>query len=85
MESPAQRATRITRRTAIQFIKTHRGCELCGDKSLEACQLQFDHLDPATKSFTVGQSYLRSFDVLLEEVRKCRVLCANCHSLHTHR
>lgn len=63
----------------------HRLIELCGG----ACQicgysrhsgaLGFHHLDPATKAFTIAGSHTRAWDVLVEEVRKCVLLCENCH------
>lgn len=56
-------------------------CENCGySKCTEA--LQFHHIDPFQKNFTIaGKSW--SFERLKKEVDKCVVLCANCH-IETH-
>ena len=72
----------IPRREALDRIKLEKGCEACGyDKA--AVALHFDHIDPATKVFEVGKSVKRSWSSILLEVAKCRVLCANCHSIRT--
>lgn len=52
-------------------------CEKCGyNKSIEV--LQFHHLNPNEKDFTIsGKSY--SIERLKKEVDKCILVCANCH------
>lgn len=52
-------------------------CEKCGETRHEV--LDFHHLDPAEKDFTIGRSSIRTKENLLREVKKCVVLCANCH------
>ena len=56
------------------------GCAICGyDRSVAA--LHFHHLDPATKSFAVGlDGVARSLERAREEMRKCVLLCSNCHA-----
>jgi hypothetical protein len=48
-------------------------------------QLEFDHRDPATKSFNVmaGRAMLMSTAKILTEVAKCDVVCVNCHRIRT--
>lgn len=43
--------------------------------------LDFHHVDPSTKEFGVGASNAatKSLDKQLEEMKKCVLLCANCH------
>ena len=41
--------------------------------------LQFDHKDPRTKSFTIAPKLTSSIEVLYEEVDKCQLLCPDCH------
>jgi 5-methylcytosine-specific restriction endonuclease McrA len=55
-------------------------CALCGyDRYVGA--LQFHHLDPATKAFSLGvRGIARSLERCREEARKCVLLCANCHA-----
>lgn len=57
-------------------------CEQCGyDKSSRA--LEFHHVNPAEKDFTVSKILTRSIANLKEEVDKCILLCSNCHA-ETH-
>ena len=37
-------------------------------------------MDPSTKEFTLAQRGARSIAMLRAEVRKCVLLCANCHA-----
>jgi DNA-binding CsgD family transcriptional regulator len=55
-------------------------CVRCGyDRCIAA--LQFHHLDPSTKSFTLSSNGVtRSLDRAREEAGKCILLCANCHA-----
>lgn len=55
-------------------------CGICGyNKCPES--LEFHHLDPTQKEFGFGQSRanIKSWDKLVVELRKCVLLCANCH------
>jgi len=55
-------------------------CAICGyDRSVQA--LQFHHLDPAGKSFSLaGGGLTRSLQRARDEAAKCVLLCANCHA-----
>lgn len=55
-------------------------CRLCGyDRSPAA--LQFHHLDPATKDYSLShQGVTRSLARARAEAKKCVLLCANCHA-----
>jgi len=46
--------------------------------------LTFDHIDPITKVFNLADYKKYGWEALLNEVLKCRVLCANCHNIHTY-
>lgn len=54
-------------------------CEVCGyDKNTAA--ITFHHIDPAEKDFGIGEiSKTYSIDKFRKEIRKCKVLCHNCH------
>ena len=41
--------------------------------------LEFDHIDPSTKSFNIAAGYSKPKEVLLAEVAKCQLLCNKCH------
>lgn len=43
--------------------------------------LDFHHLDPTEKDKNVGDLMSFSTQKLKEEIRKCVVLCANCHRM----
>src|SRR5712691_7309094 len=61
-------------------------CADCG-KTYPPYLMDFDHHDPATKSFSLlaDKALLKNRDVLLAEVAKCDVVCANCHATRTWR
>ena len=52
-------------------------CAVCGYSKFIGA-LEFHHLDPSNKSFTIGGSH-RSWKNLKEEIDKCILLCSNCH------
>ena len=49
--------------------------------------MDFDHRDPATKSFSLlaDKALLKNREALLAEAAKCDVVCANCHAERTWR
>lgn len=66
------------RRTKIKLVEYKGGeCKCCGyNKSIKA--LEFHHLDPMNKDFTIsGKSW--SFERLKNEVDKCILVCNRCH------
>ena len=74
------------RKKYADFIKDYKleaGCEICGYKE-HACALQFDHIDPSQKLFNIARGRDYPWKIFLAEIAKCRVLCANCHAVHTH-
>ena len=64
------------------------GCQICG-YSAHPGVLDFHHVDPATKSFAIsGGGFSRSWASIELELKKCILVCANCHreielGLHT--
>ncbi len=46
---------------------------------------EWDHLDPAQKSFTIGQNRHARLELLAAEIAKCDLVCRNCHGLRTHK
>jgi DNA-binding CsgD family transcriptional regulator len=66
------------RKAKIKLVDYKGGkCNRCGyNKCIDA--LEFHHLDPNEKDFTIsGKSW--SFERLREEVDKCILVCSNCH------
>jgi transposase len=73
----------VRRRRRVKAILVEEAggcCRLCGyDRCVAA--LQFHHLDPTTKEFGVAANGMaRSIERLRAEVRKCVLLCSNCHA-----
>lgn len=57
-------------------------CVDCGET--DPLVLEFDHRDPAGKSFTIGTvDTVRSLESVSSEIAKCDVRCANCHRRRT--
>jgi hypothetical protein len=77
--------TKVARRAKrINAYKTAKGCQLCGYNQ-NAVALDFDHLNPTEKKFTISHRLNHStIKTLFTEIRKCRILCANCHRITTH-
>ena len=53
----------------------------------QPCQMDFDHIDPDAKEFTLGLNGLahRSVDDIITEVEKCKLICSNCHRVVSSR
>ena len=72
-----KRRRKEVRRKAI----LHMGgrCQRCGyDRCIEA--LECHHLVSSGKDFGISsKGYTRSWKQILEELKKCVLLCANCH------
>jgi 5-methylcytosine-specific restriction endonuclease McrA len=54
-------------------------CVVCGSTE----DLQFDHLNPSTKKFSLGKLWSSSQEVFLEELSKCQLLCFTDHQIKT--
>ena len=79
------------KRTYVNLIKLKIGeCQLCTRKVQdgELCGFDFDHVDETTKIEGVGNMVnryplVKFFSLIDDEVKKCRLLCCNCHMKHT--
>ena len=73
---------RISLRALLVEIKAEASCARCGYRD-NPLALEFHHTDPATKTREVSQLVGNvGRGRLLEEVAKCEILCANCHTIH---
>lgn len=65
-------------------LKLERGCVNCG-YSRHPAALEFDHLPGSEKSKDIAAliSYGKPWSVVLAEIEKCEVVCANCHRERT--
>ena len=66
---------RSTHRMELNELKTP--CAKCGES--RPYLIQFHHIDPTSKEFTIGHVPTYSLEHLIREVNKCVCLCANCH------
>lgn len=73
-------ARRRRRVKALLVEEAGGACSLCGyDRFVGA--LQFHHVDPATKDFSLSHAGVtRSIELARREAAKCVLLCANCHA-----
>ena len=73
-------------RKAIRRIvdaKKDKACENCSER-FPACAMSFDHMDPKTKRGNISAMAYKgkwNQEKLIKEIKKCRVLCLNCHSI----
>jgi hypothetical protein len=74
----------IKNRKFIRRYKLMQGCADCSYKAHHAA-LEFDHLPNTGKPTSVGgMCYSASLKRIKEEIRKCDVVCSNCHSIRTY-
>ena len=59
----------------------NKSCEKCGESDMR--KLQFDHKKRYKKRSNITDLLNGSIKALDREVKKCRVLCANCHQVKT--
>jgi|GEM_PF-1188099 len=66
-------------RTKLRAVAYKGGrCQRCGyDRCIQA--LQFHHLDPNQKDFTISGKTM-AWERIRDEIDKCVLLCANCHA-----
>ena len=75
-----ERVASQRRKNKETLVQEHGGsCAICGyGKSNRA--LHFHHLDPETKSFSVGfKGRTSGIDKMRDEAKKCLLVCSNCH------
>jgi hypothetical protein len=76
-----QRNTNFINRVKLKF-----GCKFCGYKE-HSQALQFDHINKKEKyeNISILKGKCVSINTLKEEMRKCQILCANCHAVKTYQ
>ena len=61
----------------MRRYKTFCGCKVCDER--EAVCLDLHHLDPTQKDYSPASMTGFNRETIKKEIRKCVVLCANCH------
>jgi hypothetical protein len=68
-------------RTKARIVEAMGGkCNICGYNKCEKA-LELHHLNPAEKKFSLAsiRGNPKSWSTIVEELKKCVLLCANCH------
>ena len=86
-EDQEVRKTELSKFSIVLFIRQIKeimGCKACEEKH-PAC-IEFHHLDPKDKSFSVATAANGhiSMSTLIHEIRKCILICSNCHKKEHH-
>ena len=72
------------RKRKLELIKLKGNqCETCGYNNNYSA-LEFHHREPVDKNFQLDLRSLSNikWEVILNEVEKCQLLCSNCHAEH---
>ena len=72
---------RKNKRKWLNELKSTLHCLRCNFNHPAA--LQFHHRDSKTKEFEIGEAIKKDYSRvrILAEIKKCDVLCANCHAI----
>lgn len=67
------------KKNTVEGLKKEQSCKKCGET--RSYVLDFHHLDPSIKEETIARMVSNNYrlDETLEEIKKCIVLCSNCH------
>jgi hypothetical protein len=71
----------MRRRASARFLKALKETAGCTDCGTTTGRLDLDHRDKTTKLFTVSHRIDRKIANIIDEVMKCDVRCASCHTL----
>lgn len=76
----SERVTRARHKRKQEIVDIMGGkCAICGyNKNIAALELH--HINKEEKEFSIGSSgAYPKYDILIPELKKCILLCANCH------
>lgn len=81
--SASARGLRVNHRQKLYDYLLLHPCVDCGE--VDPIVLQFDHLDPQQKKYNIAHAIKLGFAWarVLDEIEKCVVRCANCHTRRT--
>lgn len=88
MSIKSERVKKWREKTKSRLVEAFDGkCGICGyNKCIDV--LEFHHIDSTTKEFGLGsvRGNIVSWNKIVTEVRKCVMLCSNCHKeVHSNR
>ena len=70
------RRQREVKRKAVDYLGGK--CSICNYNKYTGA-LEFHHMNPSEKDFSIAELKLSSFDKIKSELDKCLLVCANCH------
>jgi len=73
----------LEKRKLVDDYKLKKGCEICGYKKCSFA-LVFHHWRK-NKEFEMNQIVGRSIEDIKKEMKKCKILCMNCHAELHHK
>ena len=67
------------KKNEVQKLKSQCSCAKCGDS--RGYVLDFHHLDPTQKENNIARMISNRYELdrVYDEIKKCIVLCSNCH------
>ena len=71
------KTSRQQRKNDILYVMGD-SCSICGYNKCSTA-LELHHLNPEEKDFTIGTTLNRAWEVLDNELKKCILVCSNCH------
>jgi hypothetical protein len=85
LQKPNSLPKRVSDRQKERFVRDLKDypCTDCGGR-FPAVAMDFDHLPGCVKLFTIGRNTCKhSLYNIMEEIKKCELVCANCHRVRT--
>ena len=79
-----QQKHRDANHTNLWKYLSDKSCIDCGINDSRV--LEFDHLPEYEKSFDIAKAIsgsTRSWSLIMTEINKCEIVCANCHKIRT--
>lgn len=69
-------------RQFVIFVKSYSNCQKCGFNHPAA--LHFHHIKPQEKNVDITKMSYGGYSIqsIKKEMKKCIILCANCHAIH---
>lgn len=80
-DTQESKSKQSSKRELLYRYLSDKVCVDCGVS--DPVILEFDHLDPATKVNNISNMMSCSWSVILTEINKCDIVCANCHRRRT--
>lgn len=68
----------------LYMVKKEHGCMICQEGDVDC--LDFHHINPNEKDFWIASKKGIGYKILLRELSKCCIVCANCHrKIHVNK